>query len=166
MAGFRSRWMMPRAWASAIARAQLPSPSSPPPRGGLRLAADGSGEAAARHELQREVRQPVMIAVLVDLDDPRVLEPGDGAGLDGNRAIWSLEACAPASTIFSADQAIEADVPGLVHDAHAAAADLLEDLVARHGRPMARRPASWRRPITGPGASLASSVVASSARAR
>ena len=112
----------------------------------LRPAVDELGEAAPGDEFQGEVRQAVVVAVLVDLDDPRVLDPGDGAGLDVEPGDLVVRGVGPGQDHLQGDQAIEPDVPGLVDDAHAAAADLGEDLVARDVD--SDRP---RRPARGPG---------------
>ncbi len=68
----------------------------------LRLAADGLGEAAPGDELQREVRQAVVIAVLVDLDNSRMLDLGDGAGFDVKPRDMVGGSVRPARIIFSA----------------------------------------------------------------
>ena len=101
----------------------------------LRLAVDELGEAAPGDEFQGEVRQAVVVAVLVDLDDPRVLDLGDGAGLDVEPGDLVVRGVRPGQDHLQGDQAIEPDVPGLVDDAHAAPADFRDDLVARHDRP-------------------------------
>ena len=63
------------------------------------------------------------------------LQPGDGLGLGAEagqlgrrRRSW------PARIILRATSRFEPDLPGLVDDAHAAAADLLQDLVPLDGR--------------------------------
>ncbi len=113
----------------------------------LRLAADGLGEAAPGDEFQGEVRQPLVVAVLVNLDDTRVLDLGDGAGLDVEPSDLVARGVRPGQDHLQRDQAIQPDVPGLVNDAHAASADLRDDLVARHGQPgRPRRPARGRSP--------------------
>ncbi len=112
----------------------------------LRPAVDELREAAPGDEFQGEVRQAVEIAVLVDLDDTRVLDPGDGARLDVEPGDLVVRGVGPGQDHLEGDEAIEPDVPGLVNDAHAAAADLGEDLVARDGDPDRPRP-----PDCGPG---------------
>ena len=75
-------------------------------RGGLarrlRLAADLVREAAAGDELEREIRESVMLAHLVDLNDPRMLELGDGLRFDGEPRELLGRGVAPESTIFRA----------------------------------------------------------------
>ena len=71
-----------------------------------------------------------MLADVVDLDDVGVLEPGDGLGL-GEEAGGGLGAGVRAGQDhLQGDGAVEPDLAGLVDDAHAAAAQLAQDLVA------------------------------------
>ena len=120
-------------------------------RGGLGRAAAACRPAAAARlppvdELQREERQAVVLADLVDLDDVGVLQPGDRLGLGAEAGQLAGPAWPPARIIFRATTPVEADLPGLVDDAHAAAAQLAEDLVAGHGPARAeagRPPAPW-----------------------
>ena len=51
----------------------------------------------------------------------------------------------PARIILRATSPVQAEVPGLVHDAHAAAAELAEDLVAGDAAAISRRRRRWRR---------------------
>ena len=111
----------------------------------LRLAADQLGETAPGDEFQGEVREPLVVAVFVDLDDSRVLDLGDGAGLDVESRDLVGRGVRPGKDHFERDQAIQPDVPGFVDDAHAASADLRDDLVARHGQPDGPRPLASRR---------------------
>ncbi len=134
LAGFRSRWMMPLACASAIAR-QSSITIVAAARGGCGLPPMELGEAAPGDEFQGEVRQALVVAVFVDLDDPRVLDLGDGAGLDVESSDLVGRGVRPGQDHLERDQAIQPDVPGFVDDAHAASADLRDDLVARHGQP-------------------------------
>ena len=88
-----------------------------------------------------------MVAVFVDLDDPRVLDLGDGAGLDVESSDLVGRGVRTGKDHLERDQAIQPDVPGFVDDAHAASADLRDDLVARHGRPDGPRPPASRRDL-------------------
>ena len=146
LAGFRSRWMMPRACGSAIARQSSITIVAAVTRW-LRPATDRLGETAPGDKLQREVRQPVVVAVVVDLDNPRVLDLGDGVGLGVEPSDLVGGGVRPGQNHLQRDQSIQSDVPGFVDDAHAASADLRDDLVTRHVHP---RPASDRRPVAGP----------------
>ena len=80
LAGFRSRWTIPRRCASATARASASTSVGGPPRRPGR-AVEPLVQAAAVDELQREVRQAVGLADLVDLHDVGVLQAGDGLRL-------------------------------------------------------------------------------------
>jgi hypothetical protein len=90
------------------------------------------------------VREAFVVAVFVDLDDARVLDLGDGAGLDVESRDLVGRGVGPGKDHFERDQAIQPDVPGFVDDAHATAADLRDDLVARHCRPARTRPPASR----------------------
>ena len=80
----------------------------------------------------------------IDLDDVRVLQPGDRLGL-GQEADGGLgPGVVAGQDHLEGDDAVEPELPGLVDDAHAAAAQLPEDLVAGdlgEGPPSAGRPA-------------------------
>ncbi len=98
--------------------------------GRLRLAGDAPGETAALDEFQREIRQAVVFADLVNLHDVRVAQPGDGAGLAVEARQLRLVSVGAGENHLERDQAVEGQLPRLVDDAHAAAADLFEDRVA------------------------------------
>ena len=134
LAGFRSRWMMLRRCASRMARASSRTISAAS-RGRLRLSADLVREAAAGDELEREIRQSVMLADLVDLDDPRMLELGDSLRFDGEPRELLGRGVGAGQHHLQSDQAVEASVQCLVHDPHAASADHLQDHVAWQVRP-------------------------------
>ena len=87
-------------------------------------------QAAAGHVLQLEEGQAVGLADVVDLDDVRVLEPGDrlGLGQEAGDGLGRRHGRRPGSS--SGAGAIEPDLACLVDDAHAAAAQLAEDLIA------------------------------------
>ena len=80
-----------------------------------------------------------MLADLVDLHDVGVLQAGDRLRLGAEARQVGWPAWPPARIIFSADDAAEPQLPGLVDDAHAAAAQLAQDLVARNDRDRAGR---------------------------
>jgi hypothetical protein len=109
------------------------------------------GQAAAGYELQDEVRPARGLADVVNLDDVGVLQAGDRRGL-GAKAGQALRAgLGPGQHHLQRHGAIEAELPGLVDHAHAAASQLPQDLVARHRRPVAGQPGTKCRPApTGP----------------
>ena len=74
--------------------------------------------------------RPVVLADLVDLDDVGVLQAGDGLGLGPEAAGGLGPGVLAGQDHLEGDEAVEPDLPGLVDDAHAAAAQLAEDLVA------------------------------------
>ena len=98
----------------------------------LRLATQHPVQPAAIDVLQRQVGAVVVLADLVDLDDVGVLEAGDGLGLDVEAGQLGRAGVDARQHHLQGDHALEAEVPGLVDDAHAAAPQLPQDLVTRH----------------------------------
>ena len=104
-----------------------------------------SGQAAAVHELQREVRpalaarRPRRSARCWGAAAGRRPRPRSGSG-----PVCSALACAAGQDHLERDQPVEADLPGLVDDAHAAAPQFAQDLVAgRSGRRHRGRQRGW-----------------------
>ncbi len=97
--------------------------------------------------LQLEEGQAVGLADVVDLHDVGVLQPGDGLRL-GQEAGGRLgRGMGTAQDHLQGAGAVQADLPGAVDDAHAAAAQLAQDLVAGDGRdgPLSRsRRIGWQ----------------------
>ena len=88
------------------------------------------GQAAAVHELQGEVRVAVRLADLEDLHDVLVLQRRDRLGLAPEPLPLGRPGVRPGQDHLQRDGAVEGELPGLVDDAHPAAADLPDDLVA------------------------------------
>ena len=129
--GFRSRWTMPIRCASATPRQRFDQLGRPPRRPGR--AVEPPVQAAAGDVLQLEERQAVGLADVVDLHDVGVLKPGDRLRL-GQEASGRLDAGMGAAQDHLQDAgAVQKDLPGAVDDAHAAAAQLAQDLVAGDG---------------------------------
>jgi hypothetical protein len=102
------------------------------PRGGLGV----GGERGKRtlkgctgDELHREVASGVVLADLVDRDDVRVVEQGDGLGLVAEPADLVFGGQCGGADHLERNLAVQADLARLVDDAHAAAANLGLDLV-------------------------------------
>ena len=113
------------------ARQRFDQLGRPPRRPGR--AVEPPVQAAAVDELQLEERQAVGLADVVDLHDVGVLQAGDGLRL-GQEAGGGLGAGMGAGQDhLQGAGAVQADLPGLVDDAHAAAAQLAQDLVAGDG---------------------------------
>ena len=87
------------------------------------------GEVAALDELHAEVALAVVLADLVDRHDPGVVEQGDGLGLVLEPPQLGVVGQDAGLDHLERDGPVEADLPGLVDDAHAAAAELLLKLV-------------------------------------
>ena len=134
LAGFRSRWTIPSRCASAIAAGQRldqPSPPAAAARGCRRAARSRLPPADV---LQLEEGQAVGLADVVDLDDVGVLELGDGLGLGQEAGGGDGVGVGAGQDHLQGAGAVQADLPGLVDDPHAAAAQLALDLVAGDGR--------------------------------
>ena len=123
LAGLRSRWTIPSRWASAIARARISTRLGGPLRQPGR-AVEPLVQAAAGQVLQLEERQAAGLADGVDLDDVRVLELGDRLGLAEEAGDGLGRGVRAGQDHLERARAIEPDLPGLVDDAHAAAAQL------------------------------------------
>ena len=96
------------------------------------------GEAATADEFQFQVRQPVGLADLEDLDDVRVPHPGRRPGLGQEPGEPVRSDVGAAQDHLQGDRTVERLVPGLVDDPHPAAAQHAEDLVPRDDRPRRR----------------------------
>jgi hypothetical protein len=75
----------------------------------------------------------------MDLHDMRMLKTRLGFGLDAEPRQGFRPGMVAGQDHLEGDDAVEADLAGLVHNAHAAPAQLAEDLIARHGRQLRRR---------------------------
>ena len=71
-----------------------------------------------------------MLADFVDHDDVRVLELRGSGGLGGEPPAIGAARQGAVQDEFDGDGAVEARLPRLVDDAHAAAGDFAEDFVA------------------------------------
>ena len=121
--------MIPRRWATSMARART-STIRAASSTGWGLPPIRRGEAAALDVLEREVGQAVVLADLVDLDDVRVLDRGDGPGLGLEPDEVPGLRTGPGPDHLQGDEPVEPRLPRLVDDPHAAPAQHLQDLVA------------------------------------
>ena len=97
-------------------------------------------------ELHAEVRLPADRADLVDGDDVRVLEPRGGLGLGAEPGAVRVGGEVRFADHLQRDDAVQALLPGLVDDAHAAAAEFFEQLeVAELARQCGAPPATAHR---------------------
>ena len=118
----------------ARGRPEWPSPGWPaarrPARPGCGRAGQPVGEDRSLEQLQRDERQAVHLADVVNLDDVGVAELGDGLGLDPEAGEVVGAGLAAAPDHLDGDQAVQAHLPGLVDDAHPPSTELLQELVA------------------------------------
>jgi hypothetical protein len=102
-------------------------------------------QAAAGTELEREERQAVVLADLVDLHDVGVVQAGDGLGLGAEAVPVGRAGVAARQDHLQRHHPVGLHLARLVDDAHAALGDYLQDLVTEHpwpagGRRRGRRP--------------------------
>jgi hypothetical protein len=112
-----------------------------------------AGQAAAGDQLHAEVALPLVLAHLVDRDDVRVVERGDRLSLVLEPPQLVLAGELGGADHLEGDGAVETDLPRLVHQAHAAAAELARQLVVAevaNAGALGQRPRI--RPIDGGGA--------------
>src|SRR5262249_27348827 len=92
------------------------------------------GEAAAVHELQRKVRAPFRIAHFIDLYDMGMLQAGDGLGFDPEAGQLLGAGMTAHQDHLQGHKAFQVLMAGLVHNAHAAATQLLQNGVVSNVR--------------------------------
>ena len=110
-----------------------------------------SGQARPVDEAHAEVVLPVVLADLVDRHDAGMVEVGRGLGLGAEPRDVGLVGELPGQDHLEGDGPVEAQLPGLVDDAHAAAGDLAKQLVVAEATEHAgpdRRPSLRRVPRT------------------
>ncbi len=110
----------------------------------LRRAVQLAVEAAAVHVLQREVGAAFRLADLVNLDDAGVVQAGHRLRLGLEARPVHLPGQAAREDHLERHRALQAELAGLVDDAHAAPPQFLQQLVAGHVRPRGR--GGGRRP--------------------
>ena len=136
-AGLRSRWTMPRWWATSMVRASV-STNWAAARGLVGLSRDPLVEAASLDELERKKRPAFVLAGLVDLHDVGMKQLGDGFRLGAKPRQAHLADVRSRQDHLQRDQALQPAVPRLVDDAHAAPAEFFQDVVTRNGHALER----------------------------
>ena len=132
---------MPRRWAWCTASAASASSARGGPRVVACRSASRSAEAAARDQLHGEVALAVVLADLVDRHDAGVVEQGDGLGLVLEPAQLVVAGQDAGPDHLEGHGPVEADLAGLVDDAHAAAAQLAAGSRSRRSSGRVRREA-------------------------
>ena len=150
-AGFRSRCRMPRWWAWWTARATRVQQADA--LAAVRVVAVREGCPARlppSTSFMQKYGLPVVLADLVDGHDVRVVELGRRLRLlTETRRRSASPARSPGQDHLQGDRPIQADLPGLVDDPHAAAGDLRQQFVVAerlHGRQCRRPVQTGRRP--------------------
>ena len=145
--GLRSRWTIPR--SVRLGHGAASDSISPAARRVVPgRAVEPTVEAAAVDVLQLEERQAVGLADVADLDDMGVLEMRDRAGLGQEPRQRLGPGMGAAQDHLDGADAAQHDLAGLVDHAHAAPAQLLQDLVARDGGAGAVGPLARAAPAT------------------
>jgi hypothetical protein len=88
------------------------------------------GQAAGGAKLQREEGLPVVLPGFVDLNDVGVLETSGGLGLGLEARLLLVAGVGPGADHLQRHLALQGDLKSAIDNAHAAAAELFEDLVA------------------------------------
>src|SRR5262245_12463398 len=99
----------------------------------LGLAVEVLDQATARHELEGKVRPARGLADIVNLNNVGMLQARDYPGLGAKAGQLLGAGVSPVQDHLQGHGALESDLAGLVDDAHAAAAQLPENLEAWHG---------------------------------
>ena len=107
--------------------------------GGQRAVGQALGEALALDEAHREIMLALVLADLVDRHDARMVEVGGGLGLGVEPLDVGLVGELAGEDHLERDRPVEAHLPGLEDDAHAAAGDLADDLVVAEVADAGRR---------------------------
>jgi hypothetical protein len=102
--------------------------------GGPRLAMQPAGQASAGEQFEGTVGPSVVGSGIEHLDDPGVLEAGDGLGFGPEPAQETGAGVVAGEDHLEGDETIQLHLAGAIDDAHAAASELTQDLVARHSR--------------------------------
>src|SRR5262249_54534516 len=96
----------------------------------LRIAAEKLRKASRVGKFQREVRQAILLADFVNLHDIRMLQARDGLGLALKAGAVFGPGMPASQDHLQRDLTLERELPGAVHNAHAAAAEDAEQFVA------------------------------------
>ena len=94
-----------------------------------RFLLDQPRQALTLDELHAEERATVKLGDLVDRHDIGVVQIGGELGFTEKSLSLLVAGHLPGEDHFQGDKPFDRHLPGLVHDAHAAARDLLQDLV-------------------------------------
>src|SRR5262249_53118987 len=91
------------------------------------------GYAAVLNQFHAEVVPAVVLADLVNGHDVRMIEVGDGSRFGAEALHFRRGRQLAGEDHLQGDDAVEGNLPGPVDDAHAAAADLAQQLVVAEG---------------------------------
>jgi hypothetical protein len=120
-------------------------------------------QTATRHELQDEIRPARGLADVVDLNNVRMLQASDHLGFGAETGQVLRADVGSGQDHLHRHRALQGELPGLIDDAHAAAAQLPQHFVAGHGRQFgpgaARHDVSRVRPTAGRASDVIQAVI-------
>jgi hypothetical protein len=96
---------------------------------GLRLRPQESCQASAAHVLQNQIGQSIVFADLEDLNDVGMVELRGSLSFSAEPFSFAGAGVLTRKDHFQGDDPVQVRLPGLVNDSHAAAAQLLDDVV-------------------------------------
>ena len=128
--GFTSRWTIPRWWAAWRARAASAAIRAAWRGGSGAGPLDDRGEVLAVDELHDDERPGLVLAVVVDRDDVRVVQRGRGLRLLAEARAEVGVAAVLGAEDLDGDVAVELVVVGAVDPGHPALAEQLDQPVA------------------------------------
>jgi hypothetical protein len=128
--GLRSRWMIPRWWASASAASTWHEHVDHAPERERSIVVDDAREVPPAQELHHEVELAAVLAEVDDRDRVRVVQAARRAGLGDESDRGALVTEQVRMDDLDRDRAPERLLLGAVDPAHAADADELQDDVA------------------------------------
>ena len=102
-----------------------------------RLVANQRGEVLALDVIHREVILALLLAHFMNGDDVRMLQTGRSRGFGAKSLDGFLARKLPGQDHFDGHDPVQADLPGLIDHAHAAAGNFFQEFVvaeAAHGR--------------------------------
>jgi hypothetical protein len=104
----------------------------------LRDAGNSLVQRFSVHEFQREIGQTLVLAYFMDLNDVGMLQPGNRRGLRIEASQLQVAGVIARQDHLDGNRPVQTALPRLVHDAHAAPAQLAQDLVAGYRAKIAR----------------------------
>ena len=111
------------------------------------------GQRTPFDQFQGQIRHSVMLAIVVDLHDLWMVQTCDGFGLCSEAGQESRAPAISRPQHLEGNKAVQAELPGLIDDAHTSPAEFGQDLIAWDEVDEMRRQlrARYRRVVSGGG---------------